>query len=55
MCGLVNVEADGSAADSGGLGGLFWSPPESASADALADWLADPIGSDRIRGGSAAD
>ena len=31
---------------------FFWvrlSPPESASADALADWLADPIGSDRIR------
>ena len=48
----------GSAADSGGLGGLFWSPPESASADALADCLADPIGPDRIRSdpiGSAAD
>ena len=33
-------------------------PPESASADALADWLADPIGPDRIRSdpiGSAAD
>ena len=32
--------------------------PESASADALADWLADPIGPDRIRSdpiGSAAD
>ena len=40
---------------------FFWvrlSPPESASADALADWLADPIGPDRIRSdpiGSAAD
>ena len=34
----------GSAADSDGLSGLFQSPPESASADALSDWLADPIG-----------
>ena len=36
----------------------FLGPPESASADALADWLADPIGPDRIRSdpiGSAAD
>ena len=34
-----------SAVDSGGLGGLFQSPPESASADALPDWLVDLIGS----------
>ena len=29
--------------------GVRLSPPESASADLLADWLADPIGSDRVR------
>ena len=37
--------------DSADFFGVRLSPPESASVDALADWLADSGGSDRIRRG----